>query len=133
PNDTTVVPSDTASLANEIDLIKADSDATRVVLTDLVHVGEVTEVAVNASGRNRAAVRFEVEYRPSESEWASYKAGSITRSALEWPQSVSGNNAGMRQVWLRTEIQLDTQVGQTDEVFTAPYFGSAAVYYRLEK
>ena len=133
PDDATEVPADTASLEAEIDLIKADTSATRVVLTDLIHVGEVTEVAANARGRLRAAVRFEVEYRPSENDWAQYKAGNIAWNALEWPQSIYGNDSGLRQVWLRTELQLDSQDGQNSQSYTIPFFGSAAVYYQLPK
>lgn len=133
PDDTTVVPTDTATLAAEIDLIKADANATRVVLTDLIHVGTVTELGAHVAGRQRAAVRFEVEYRPSESEWTQFKAGNVAWSAIQWPQSIYGSESGLRQAWLRTELQLDSQSGDSAEVYTVPFFGSAAVYYRVKK
>jgi hypothetical protein len=133
PDDTTEVPADTSVLATEIDLIKADADATRVVLTDLMHVGEVTELAAHARGRQRGAVRFEVAYRPSESEWTQFKAGNLAWTSIQWPQSIYGSDSGLRQVWLRTELQLDSQADESGQAYAVPFFGSAAVYYRMQK
>ena len=137
PNDTATVPADMSSLANEIDLIKADNSATRVVLTDLVRVAEVTELAADAAGRNRAAVRFEVEYSPTESRYSQFLTSSIAWDAIEWPQSIYGNDSGMRQVWLRTELQLisrpDIDDPSAQQQLAVPYFGSAAMNYRLRK
>jgi hypothetical protein len=141
PDDTDEVPTDLATLATEIDALKADDDATRVELTDLLYVGEVTELARNAQGRRRAAVRFEVEYSPSETQWTQFQAGTLAWDAIEWPQSIYGNESGMRQVWLRTELQLDSAETDSDDdsaeqaiqEFAVPFLGSAAVYYRMRK
>ena len=61
-------------------------------------------------------------------------------SAIRWPQSLYGNDAGFRQVWLRTELQLNSQSDESNDTeeesledFAVPFFGSAAVYYRMRK
>ena len=137
PDDTSEVPTDRALLTIAIDAIKSDEDATRVELTDLLRVGAVTELAHDAEGRNRAAIRFEVEYRPSEAEWTQFQAGTLAWNAIQWPQSIYGNDSGLRQVWLRTELQLNLKEDESEDVsveeFTSPFFGSAAVNYRMRK
>jgi prepilin-type N-terminal cleavage/methylation domain-containing protein len=141
PDDTSVVPADLVSLAGEIEAIKADATATRVQLTNLLRTAEVTEVARDAQGRYRGAIRFEVEYRPTESEWTQFQAGNLAWNAIRWPQSLYGKDSGFRQVWLRTELQLNLQPNESEEGsdanshedFAVPYFGSAAVYYPMRK
>jgi len=81
---------------------------------------------------SRAALRFEARYRPSWEEYAAYKAGTTAWSALGWPQSIYGPNMGLRQAWLRIELQLAAEEENTQPE-SYPFFGSAALYYPLSK
>ena len=53
----------------------------------------------------RGAARFETRLRPSDTDWANYKAGSVTWMNLPWVQGIYGSQAGLRQVWVRMELQ----------------------------
>jgi len=117
----------------ELAAIKANSDATRVVLTDLLRLA----VPTNTSGSVyplRAALRFEVLKRPSDTEWAEYKAGTRSWEKISWVQDIYGSQTGLRQSWCRIELQL--RPGEVDDHAMAaalPVLGSAVVYYELRK
>lgn len=129
PEDTRPVPT-LASLGvwqAELASIKASAAATAVRLTDRVRICTAPELG---NSIQRGAVRFEARYRPSLDEWTAYKAGTTAWNALTWPQSLYGPNTGLRQAWLRIEVQLVT--GQhSPEQAGYPFFGSAALYYPL--
>jgi len=81
----------------------------------------------------RGAVRFERRLRPSDDEWKS----STAWESLPWVQGVYGANTGLRQAWLRVELQLmpNEIAGQLDasEPQATTFFGSAAVYYPMHR
>jgi len=136
PGDARVTPppADSAAWRAEITAIRSSFTAQNVVLTELLRTCTVTDTS---PPQVRGAVRFESRLRPSESEWASYKAGSLQWKDLSWVQYIYGNRAGLRQAWLRMEIQLaigNSSTGnQADASIVIPFFGSAAVYYRLSR
>ena len=83
----------------------------------------------------RGAARFETRLRPSDTDWANYKAGSVTWMNLPWVQGIYGSQAGLRQVWVRMELQfvpgVDWIESNSAAVQAIPFFGSAALYYNL--
>ncbi|MBI2478057.1 MAG: hypothetical protein HYV60_05240 [Planctomycetia bacterium] len=109
------------------------SDSSAAVLTDLMRVAEVT----NSSGRSvakRGCVRFEQGLRPSAAEWQAYRAGSVSWSSLPWVQGISGTTFGQRQALCQIELQLRPgDIDRHDKQLAVPFFGSAAIYYQLER
>lgn len=110
--------------------IKTDAQSERVVLTDLLRAG----VVKGNAGVPRSAVRFVQELQPSASEMADYRAGTQTWSDLSWPQGMYGTQSGMRQSWLRLELQLmpgaESRSDTTGQQATS-FLGSATLSYQL--
>lgn len=136
PGDARVTPpvADTASWKAEVAAIRNSSSATKVVLTDLLRRCTLPETS---PPQVRGAVRFESRLLPSESEWAGYKAGTIEWKNLSWVQYIYGNRSGLRQAWMRMEMQVavgqSSAGSQPDPGVVIPFYGSAAVYYRLPR
>lgn len=130
PDDLRPVPPITnlAAWQAELTAIKTSAAAAAVRLTDRMRTVSVSDLG----DQPRAALRFEARYRPSLEEYAAYKAGSTAWSDLSWPQSIYGPNTGLRQAWLRIELQL-TAGQENGQQVSYPFFGSAALYYPLEK
>jgi hypothetical protein len=66
-----------------------------------------------------------------------FRAGTATWSSLGWPQNTFGSNFGIRQVWLRSELQLTSLQRLSDgsvpaDFVTLPFFGSAPLYYQIK-
>lgn len=81
----------------------------------------------------RGAIRFESRLRPSDEDWNNT---GIAWSALPWVQGVFSPTTGLRQAWLRTELQLvpeSTATGTTGARQVMPFVGSAALYYSMRK
>jgi hypothetical protein len=78
-------------------------------------------------------VRFHVALRPSDDDWSRFQNSELTWSELPWAQSIYGSSIGMRQAWLRMELQLmpgDDAAAIDPEGETAlTFFDSAAIYY----
>lgn len=133
PSDTRIVPpvNDLAQWSSELTVIKSSSSSQRVVLTDLVRTGVVYD---STSSQTRGAVRFESRLRPSAAEWASYQSGARDWDELSWVQGIYGSQSGLRQAWLRTELQLipgKTAASGAGGQLAIPFLGSAAVYYPM--
>ena len=129
PSDNRQVPalSNTASWTSELTSLKTGASSRQTLLTELVRVGTI-------GGSNRGAVRFEVERRPTATEWASYRAGTTTWDNVSWVQGVHGPRTGLAQTWVRTELQLmPTRPGTTTLHPAIAFFGSGAAYYELHK
>ena len=120
--------------ASAIAGIKKSSSTQLVVLTDRLRTCYVSN---SASGASRGAVRFESRLRPSAEQWNAYRAGTLPWAKLPWVQGMGGSRTGLRQAWLRIELQLVSQAARGSgglEVATAiPFFGSAAVYYEMHR
>jgi hypothetical protein len=118
-----------------IEAIKTDSGSRRVVLTNLLRTASA---ASNSNARPSdllGAVRFEREMRPSAAEWSQYRAGTRTWDQLSWAQGIGGRQTGLRQAWLRIELQLDPVPTAADEAKrpSLTFLGSAALFYELER
>ncbi len=139
PNDNSEVPAVTnvSAWQNLISMMKmgavSGSDSTAPVLTDLMRRAEVTNPSGSSFGQ-RGCVRFEQTLRPSAAEWQAYKAGSATWQSLPWVQGLYGVKFGQRQALCRIELQLrPADLDTHDRRVAIPFFGSAALYYQLER
>jgi prepilin-type N-terminal cleavage/methylation domain-containing protein len=132
PNDTTTVSlrdEDASSLRTAVDRLR-QSPGKRVLLTELVRVAKV-------GVQWRAAVRFHRELRPSGADWQAYKSGSTAWEQLPWVQDIKGSSFGLRQSWVRFELQLMPSHSDVDGDVsgqeTLILFGSAALYYQMQR
>ena len=128
---TVPLPDDTVSWLAEAASLKTSVRATRTVLTNMLRTAPVSSLASS----ERGAARFQVRYRPSENELDDYEAGSKNWDDLAWPQGIYTNNIGLRQVWLRIELQIvpgSTSVGaQAADETAIPFLGSATCFYEV--
>jgi prepilin-type N-terminal cleavage/methylation domain-containing protein len=127
-NRTMPSPSGAATFKTFVDGLKTAAGAQKAQLTDLVRT-----TAISGSANPRAAVRFVVTKNPTDSEMLWYP--SVTWMNLPWPQSICGPATGLRQVWVRTELQL-MPYGQWIATNAAaqqavPYFGSSTFCYEM--
>jgi Tfp pilus assembly protein PilV len=124
---------DAATLKPVIDALKTDANANRVVLTELLRTATLPEDVAHPRG----AVRFELELRPSASQWDSYKAGTLAWTDLPWVQGIRGATTGLRQTWVRYELQLmpgETAAGGDPLGQQAvTFYGSATLNYELNR
>jgi prepilin-type N-terminal cleavage/methylation domain-containing protein len=112
--------------------IQAGSSSMLTVLTNRLRTAV-------AGGRPRGAVRFERRLRPSDEEWSVYlveaaRGAAEERaawSALSWVQDLRGNSAGLRQAYVRIELQLVAETEDGPEI--APFFGSAVAQSMLTR
>lgn len=140
PSDTRTIPLDstlqTSSWRATLNSLKTASTTQKTVLTTLLR-----PCTVNGSGlpsgmaSTRGAVRFELVTAPTAANLASYSAGTTTWTNLPWPQGMCGSQFGIREVWVRTELQLmpSQKAGQADPTgqLPLPFFGSATLYYQM--
>jgi prepilin-type N-terminal cleavage/methylation domain-containing protein len=136
PGDTRPVPAtDPVALKSMLDSLKTSTTVNKVILTDLLRVALVSSGSTSGTPDQRAAVRFVVNLTPSATDWANYKAGTVAWSNLPWPLGIYGSNKGMRQVWLRSEIQLVPGVtwiiGNSAGESAIPFLGSAVFCYGM--
>ncbi len=133
PSDTRTVPSpsDKTAWRATIATLKSSASGVPTVLTNMLRTARVN--AAETSGRG--AVRFTARYRPDEEEMADFAAGSSDWDELAWPQGIYTDNVGLRQVWLRMELQLvpgSTSVGARSSDETAiPFLGSASCFFEV--
>lgn len=135
PADTRAAPalSNTTAWRQELDSFQTSSSAERVVLTNLLRLASLRDGA-NKSIATRAALRFETVRRPSAALWDNFVNGTSTWESLPWVQGIYGPNSGLCQSRCRIELQLRPGEDGTDHQDAAiPFFGSAAVYFNLEK
>jgi prepilin-type N-terminal cleavage/methylation domain-containing protein len=132
PSDTSTMPSpsSTTTFKSYIDGLKIESGVNKVQLTNLLHTAAVT-----GSTQTFGAVRFVVQLSPTDASYSSYKSGSTTFENLTWAQSVCSPSTGLRQVWVRTELQLNPAgqwlVTNAAAEQSVPFFGSSAYYYEM--
>ena len=85
----------------------------------------------------RGAVRFAVRLRPSEDDWSKYLAGTRTWERLPWVQGIYGSRTGLRQNWLRIELQLmpgESVVASPEETYRpVVFFDSIALFYQMQR
>jgi Tfp pilus assembly protein PilW len=125
--------SDRAAWLTELEYLQSMRSNTQTVLTDMVRTADATSGGA-ATYAKRGCVRFQTAVRPSEAEWTEYKTGTRTWESLSWPQDLYGSASGSRQSWCRIELQLRPVDVEDHSVEGAiPFFGSAALFYPLEK
>jgi hypothetical protein len=132
PQDARSTPplSDTAAWQNALAAIKSSNTTERVVLIETLQTAEV-----NASNPRRGVVRFVQRVLPSQNEWTAYENGSLAWDNIAWVQDIHGSTMGLRQAWCRIELQLvaeEPETGTGSET-VLPYFGSATLYYQLQR
>ena len=136
PSDSRQVPAagDLAAWAAAVESIRQSSASQKIPLTDLLRTALVADAS---SATLRGAVRFESRLRPSQIQWTQYQNGTLAWEDLPWVQGIYGSQTGLRQAWLRMELQLLPSEGlsgddPTDQQATA-FLGSAAVYYEMHR
>lgn len=133
-NTTVAAPlSDTATWTSDLSMIKRNKLTNRVQLTNLLRTANIAN-GLNNLAAQRSGVRFEIDYRPSDTEWTSLLAGSLDWEDMTWPQSLYGGDYGLRQAWCRIELQLITSSDDSQaEETVLPLFGSASLYYQVAR
>jgi Tfp pilus assembly protein PilW len=137
PTDTRTVPAadNVSAWQTALNTLKIASTTKCVVLTSLLRTCSTSLSSGSGASTLRGAARFETRLRPSATDWANYKAGAVTWMNMPWVQGIYGSQAGLRQVWVRMELQLvpgvDWTASNPAAVSAVPYFGSAALYYSL--
>jgi prepilin-type N-terminal cleavage/methylation domain-containing protein len=132
PGDNRTLPSasNAATFKAFIDGLKTAAGANKVLLTDLVRT-----VVVSGSAQPKAAVRFVVAQSPTDAQMLTYP--SVTWQNLPWPQGICSPTMGVRQVWLRTEIQLlpagNWSITNAAGEQAVPYFESSSFCYTVIK
>ncbi|MEN6495524.1 MAG: hypothetical protein ABFD16_14680, partial [Thermoguttaceae bacterium] len=134
-SDTRTVPAveEKAAWRTVLEAIKTLTTASRVVLTDRLRTGALSEAN---STQQRGAVRFVDRLRPSKEEWDKYQSGVLSWERLSWAQGIYGPKTGLRQVWVRIELQLlpiSATSGSASRLGSQaiPFFGSATLYYDM--
>ena len=136
PGDSRVAPSadDPSAWSAAVASIKSAQGVQTVVLTDMLRTASASRGNSTAS---RGAVRFESRLRPSADEWKQYRDGAIPWKKLPWVQGIGGWQTGLRQAWVRMELQLtpagSTGAGGASVQPAATFFGSATVYYEMHR
>lgn len=134
PSDTRTVPpvADTAAWQQQINEMRRSALTQTVRLTSLLRTAVVADGAANTV---RGALRFAMRLRPSQAEWDQYRAGNLAWNDLPWVQGIYSDKTGLRQSWVRIELQIDPganwAANETDAPQPIAFFGSAAVYYQL--
>lgn len=137
PSDMRTVPaaSDQAGWQAAMAALKKDRNTKMVVLSDLLRTCSMDPSGF-ATSNVRGAARFESRLRPSDADWASYTAGTITWMNLPWVQGIYGSQAGLRQVWVRMELQLmpgaEWVASNPAAAQATALMGSATLYYQLK-
>jgi prepilin-type N-terminal cleavage/methylation domain-containing protein len=133
PTDTRSVPSitDLTTWSNELASLKTGTTSQKVLITDMLRT------AIPSSGSTaRGAVRFGVELYPTAADWANYRTGTLSFSSVPWVQSIYGSQTGLRQTWVRSELQLmpgyNLPSDSTGQV-AIPFIGSAALNWNLQQ
>ncbi|HEY2882971.1 MAG TPA: prepilin-type N-terminal cleavage/methylation domain-containing protein [Pirellulales bacterium] len=132
PGNTTPLPSASNATAFKtfIDGLKTTAGVNKVQLTSLLYSAGVTGSATAKSG-----VRFVATMNPSDADFQTYPG--VAWNTLPWPQGLCSQTMGLRQVWVRVELQL---LPAGTWIFTGtaaqtpvPYFGSFVYSYALQK
>jgi prepilin-type N-terminal cleavage/methylation domain-containing protein len=124
-------PTNPSQWASELSAMKLGNDGRKIVLTDLLRTA-----TASTGSLSRGCARFETILRPSAAELASFRAGTTAWNALSWPQHWFGETTGMRQTWVRWELQLmpnSRAGGAASDSLAIPFPGSSARYYDIVK
>jgi hypothetical protein len=121
----------TGQWASELAMMKTGNVSSKTVLTDMLRTA-----SPGGGASRRGCARFEVALRPTAAEIASYRNGTLAWYEIAWPQHWYGEKTGLRQTWVRFELQLlpnSRSSGAAAEVMVIPFFGSAALYSEITR
>jgi hypothetical protein len=103
------------------------------MLTSLLYACPAVSGAGTALGY-RGAIRFETRLRP---ETVNCSASEDDWKKLPWVQGIYGSETGLRQVWVRMELQfvpgMVSSASDSGAVQAVPFFGSATLYYVVRR
>ena len=125
PATTTYASSDLANWRTLVTTLTSRSNAVKVELTGLLRTA-ATSTSSNAT--RRGCVRFRYRAAPTDSELASYRAGTASWTSLAWPQDSSGKTAGMRSLGCFAELQLIPDAADDVAEDAVPFFGSTLLW-----
>jgi hypothetical protein len=133
-SDTAALSQDEAVRKAQIDAIKRSNSSEVSGLTSLMRTGGVDD---GGNAQLRGALRFETLLRPSDEQLKTEAEDlGVDWEDLPWVQGIYGSHTGLRQAWVRIELQLMTgdppAPGAVDRRQAIPFFGSAALYYTIE-
>lgn len=109
--------------------VKTANSSKRTVLTDMLRTASPTSPATMLRG----AVRFMPDLRPSVEEWDNPSYGWFN---LSWPQHLFSQDFGVRQAWVRIELQMmpsEAQASGSSADRAVPFFGSAVLVYTVQR
>jgi hypothetical protein len=138
PSNNSTIPLDstlqTTAWRSTLNALKTASSSKKTVLTTLLRTASVSSGSGSlptGMANLRGAVRFELTVTPSAATYSSYLAGNTTWANLPWPAGMYGSQFGLRQIWLRCELQLTPSVapGQAGAASLSPiaFFGSSVL------
>ena len=121
---------DSASGRALISSILSSASSQKILLTELLRT-----TAVSGSSARRGVVWFVRRVLPSSADLVAARTGSKNWVDLPWPQGIYTSTTGVRQTWIRFELQL-TPPGTTTANMASqavPFFGSGAIYYEVRR
>ncbi len=125
---------DASAWRSLVSMLRTSNTSEKVLLTDLVRVAQVRSSDVST---RRPAIRFAHRLTPSQTQWSEYRGGTRSWENLDWAQGIGGASTGLRQSWVRYELQLEPgeppSANNAGAMPAYPFFGSAALYYPLQK
>lgn len=131
--DSRTAPTTSAGWQSLIEELLANADVEKVELTDMIAAPKL----VAGAATSYSTLRFEMRVRPDLTEVADMRDGVQTWESLRWPQRSYGSSSGTRQSWVAFQFQVapDATAAQESSVNpeAAPFFGSAAIFYAIEK
>ncbi|MCS7239501.1 MAG: hypothetical protein NZ899_14725 [Thermoguttaceae bacterium] len=114
-----------------VSTILSTPGASRVVLTSRLRTAPTGDPLVP----RRPGLFFFSTLRPSEADLAQFRAGTRSWKSLPWVHGIHGPQFGLRQHWLRIELQLqnsgDAPANTPQEII--PVFGSVAIYFGMPR
>lgn len=130
PSNTAVAPdaTQTSSWNTLVSTLLSSNTATRTVLTTRLHTAKP-----GVATATRGCVRFLMLAAPTDTQWASYRAGTTAWDAIDWPLDRYGSTSGSRMIALQIEMQMDASDGTVAAGNVLPFFGSAQYSYQLSR
>jgi prepilin-type N-terminal cleavage/methylation domain-containing protein len=131
--DTRTVPAlnNASQWSTELWQLKTGNVSQKTLLTDRVRVATLSGVP-----SPRGCVRFETLVRPSATEISGFRNGTINWENLSWPQHWFSATTGLRQSWVRMELQLlphSRSSGTAYDDTRIPFLGSATNFSEINR
>jgi len=124
--------SDATSWSTLANNFRTANGPVRTVLTNMLRSNPVSANSSTIKG----AIRFRVMMQPNATDWAAYRAGTLSWNNLDWPQDLRGSTTGTRIVACQTEMQLLPTTGDLNNstgLGILPMFSSSSISYSLNR